>query len=310
MKENERFFVGIDSGGTKCEVLITDKNKKKIFQKEFPGIHYSVSGPVLYSKNISGYIRSSLKISNLKLSRCMGICLGVAGAREEKDRKVLKKEFIKNLGFKNILVTTDAMTALSGAFGNEDGIILISGTGSVLYGRSGGEIIRTGGWGRIIGDEGSGYWIGKKGFNAIAKEFDLETINKKESLLRKALKENLNITKENLNRKVFDKDFEIQKAAPIVIECAENGEKVCREIIDEAVDGLFYLVQTYMKISKRKKPIEISYIGSIVENDNSVSRKLTIRIHSKLKNVKVVIKRHSSSYGAVFLAKNYLNMDN
>jgi N-acetylglucosamine kinase-like BadF-type ATPase len=309
MKNNDGFYIGIDSGGTKCEVLFSDSNKKKLYIKKFNGVHYSVAGAETYSTEISKYINSSIKKTNRNLKNCIGICFGVAGAREEKDRKKLTSAFKKKLNFGKVIVTTDAMTALTGAFEDEDGIILISGTGSVLYGRSNGEVIRVGGWGRIIGDEGSGYWIGKKGMNEVAKEFDKEKIINKESRLRILLKEKMNISKENLNRKVFEKNFEIQKAAPIVLQCAESGEKNCVKIIDEAVEGLFYLVKTFIEISKRKKPIGIAYIGSIVENDNILSNKLTKKIHSELKNVKVVIKKHSSSFGAILFAEKKININ-
>jgi N-acetylglucosamine kinase-like BadF-type ATPase len=296
-----RFYIGIDSGGTKCELLITDSNKKILFNKSYKGVHYSVAGAKIYSKAVTGFIKNSLQSAKLNLKNCIAIGIGVAGAREEKDRINLKKSFEKKLNHKNILITTDAMTALYGAFEGDEGIILISGTGSVLYGFSDGKITRVGGWGRIIGDEGSGYWIGKRALNLVTKEFDERKSTINNSLLSKKLKEKFGITKLNINEKVFHRNFEIQNIAPIVIDLANKKCKLSLQIVNEAVDGLLEQIKTFLKITKRKKNIRIAFVGSIIENKNILSEKLKREI-KKLKIVEVVSKKYSSAYGAILLA--------
>jgi len=295
------YYIGIDSGGTKCELLIASKDKKVIFNKSYKGVHYSVSGAEVYSEIVTDFIDDSLSNSCLKLKDCIGICFGIAGAREKKDRKKLKDAFVRKLSVRNIIITTDAMTALYGAFEGNDGIILISGTGSVLYGYSGGAISRVGGWGRIIGDEGSGYWIGKRALNLVTKEFDESNSKSKNSLLSQKLEKGFGINKVNINEKIFNEDFEIQIIAPIVIECAKKNCAIGKKIIAEAVESLLDHIKAYLRISNRKKHIEIAFIGSIIENKNILSDKLRSEI-KKLKIVEVVPKKHSSVFGAVLLA--------
>ena len=296
---SDAFYVGIDSGGTKCDILITDPGRKILFNKFYDGIHYSLSGPEFYSRSISKFIEDGLKRSNLDIQNCKCICIGIAGAREEKDREGLRKAFVTIFKHVDFLITTDAMTALYGAFEGKEGIILISGTGSVLYGYSKNKITRVGGWGRIIGDEGSGYWIGKRALNLTAKEFDRK--KKSPSLLAKKLKQRFGIDRSNINQKSFDTRFEIQSLAPLVIECASQKCLVALKIVNEAVEGLTELIITFLKVSKRKKPISISFIGSIIENKNILSDKLKGEI-KKLKIVNVVRKKHSSAFGAILLA--------
>ncbi|MBK8553066.1 MAG: hypothetical protein IPL53_19190 [Ignavibacteria bacterium] len=211
----------------------------------------------------------------------------------------MKKAFQKKLDFKRVLITTDAMTALYGAFEGEEGIILISGTGSVLYGYSNGKLIRVGGWGRIIGDEGSGYWIGRRALNLVMKEYDTET--KEKSLLSKKLLKVFGIDKKNVNEKIFHKNFEIQKIAPAVIESAEKKCNLSIQIVNEAVEGLTEHIKIFQKVSGRKKKIKIAFIGSIIENTNILSDKLIKEI-DKLKFAEVVKKMHSPAYGAILLA--------
>jgi len=295
------YYIGIDSGGTKCEILIASKDKKVIFNKLYKGVHYSVSGVEAYSEIVTDFIDNSLSNCSLGLKHCIAICFGIAGAREKKDRKKLKNAFVQRLRVKNILITTDAMTALYGAFEGNDGIILISGTGSVLYGHSSGIITRVGGWGRIIGDEGSGYWIGKRALNLITKEYDETNSKNKKSLLSQKVENEFGINRVNINEKVFQEDLEIQNIAPVVIECAKTNCFLGKKIVNEAVEELVNHVKSYLRISKRKKNIKIAFIGSIIENKNILSDKLKNEI-KKLKIVEVIPKKHSSAFGAVLLA--------
>ncbi|MEO8446784.1 MAG: BadF/BadG/BcrA/BcrD ATPase family protein, partial [bacterium] len=263
------YYIGIDSGGTKCELLIASENKKITFKKLYKGVHYSVCGPEIYSDEVSKFIFDALRNAGLKIENCISICFGIAGAREDKDRVKLKKLFRKKLGSETIVITTDAMTALYGAFEGEEGIILISGTGSVLYGFSKDKITRVGGWGRIIGDEGSGYWIGKRALNLAAKEYDRKNI--KESLFTRKLEQEFGITKENINQKTFSTGFEIQSVAPLVLRCAASKCRLSLTVVNEAVSGLLELLTTFLEVSKRKSEIQMSFIGSIVENKNIIS---------------------------------------
>lgn len=304
MKKNSKsFYIGIDSGGTKCELIIATKfnnEVKVVFDKTYKGVHYSVAGAEVYCETVLEFVDDILKVCSLRLKDCLGICFGIAGAREDKDRIRLKNIFSKNLRVKNIRVTTDAMTALFGAFKGKDGIILISGTGSVLYGYSDREIIRIGGWGRIMGDEGSGYWIGKRALNLVTKEFDDSKPKNEKSLLSKKLYEKFGITEKNINEKVFNGNFEIQDIAPVVLECAGKKCPVSKQIVNESAEALTDHIKKYLKLSKRKGNIDISFIGSVIENKNILSDKLKKEIQS-LKNVTVKEKEHSPAFGAVLL---------
>jgi N-acetylglucosamine kinase-like BadF-type ATPase len=291
------FYAGIDSGGTKCEIIITDSDKKTLYINSFKGIHYSVAGVKEYCDTVSEYLIAVFKKCKISHNDCLGTGIGIAGAREESDRRKLQNAFRKNLNFKKIYVYTDAMTALYGAFEGDDGMILISGTGSVLYGMVNGNITRVGGWGRIIGDEGGGYWIGKRALNLLAKEFDKGN----EVLLAKKLKENFGIEKSNLNDMIFHRNFEIQKIAPLVIGTAEQGCKLSLKVVDEAVCDLTEHIETFKSVTEVKKIMQIAFIGSVIENDNILSGKLKKEI-KKLKNTEVVLKKHQPSFGAVLLA--------
>jgi N-acetylglucosamine kinase-like BadF-type ATPase len=303
-KQVPKFYVGVDSGGTKCEILLVDTEKKPIIKKSFKAFHYSVFDADIVAARISEYIFQLLKLKELDLKDCEGICIGLAGAREARDRAKIRSSFAKELKFRKITVETDTMTGIYGAFEGEDGIILISGTGSVLYAMHDGVMSRIGGWGRIIGDPGSGYWIGQKGLQLIVDEYDLEERTQYTMLTNLADKK-FNITKHNILDKVFHQDFEVQKLAPLVIECAEKKDQKCIGIINEAVEKLTKHIHLFFELTKRKKKIDLAFIGSIIENDNLLSQKLKARIEKDFKNVNVIIKKNSPVFGAVLLAEKF-----
>ncbi|MBC8487231.1 MAG: hypothetical protein ISS16_10425 [Ignavibacteria bacterium] len=301
---NQKFYIGLDSGGTKCDLIIIDKNLKILFSKSYKALHYSVYGAEIISKKLSEYILSSIRSLNNNIANCSGICIGLAGARESQDKSKLRQTFSRELHYKKINIETDTITGLYGAFEGNDGVILISGTGSVLLGKSYGKIYRVGGWGRIIGDYGSGYSIGREALKEVVKEYDLSDMKKKAGLLSVKIREVFKLNKENIVRKVFHENFEIQKVAPLVIECAERKDKASLRIVNDAVEGLLYHIQTFLKIAKRKKPIDLVFIGSIVENNNILSRKLKKEINRNFKKkINIVLKKNSSAYGAALLAQ-------
>ena len=76
---------------------------------------------------------------------------------------------MKRIGYKaRVVVVNDALVALEAAIPGGPGVVIISGTGSIAYGRNAaGEAARAGGWGYVLGDEGSGYWIGRAALRAV-----------------------------------------------------------------------------------------------------------------------------------------------
>jgi N-acetylglucosamine kinase-like BadF-type ATPase len=303
MSENKNFFIGIDSGGTKFDIIITDSNKNVIFSSKYPSCHYSVNGAEETAKVLSGYVTKSLSKKGLKIENCAGICFGVAGAREEFDRKKLQKLFKSKLKVKNIIVVTDAMNAITGAFDGGDGIILIAGTGSVLYGKYKGKLQRVGGWGRILGDQGSGFIIGKAALRELVKEYDRRPlVNNKESVFSKLVSKRFGITSKSIVDKVFAKNFELQRVCETVMEAAEKKDKMCLKIVKEAAEELLENIRLYLKLAKVKGKIELAFVGSVIENENVLSKQLRNGIKRELKNVSVVQKKNEPTMGAVHIA--------
>jgi N-acetylglucosamine kinase-like BadF-type ATPase len=81
---------------------------------------------------------------------------------------------MRRIGFKaRTLVVNDALVALVAGAGDAPGVVIIAGTGSIAYGRNAqGHAARAGGWGYLLGDEGSGFWIGRRALSAVVRAAD------------------------------------------------------------------------------------------------------------------------------------------
>jgi len=101
------------------------------------------------------------------------ICLGIAGVDRPEDSAVVRG-IMKRIGYKaRVLVVNDALVALEAGAPAQPGIVVIAGTGSIAYGRNArDEAARAGGWGFVLGDEGSGYWIGRAALRAVLRQAD------------------------------------------------------------------------------------------------------------------------------------------
>lgn len=300
MNEN-KYFIGIDSGGTKCELLISRNNGNAVVKKKFKALHYSVHGKKIISEHLSKIIISSVKEKKLSLKDCGGICIGLAGAREDRDRLELEKSLMKLTGCRKIVVESDALIALYGAFRGKDGLILICGTGSILYGIVEGKFHRIGGWGRILGDYGSGFEIGKQALKHLALEYDHGV---KLSGLSKEIEARFKFSKGNILKNIYHKNFDVQNLAPVVIELAGKKDKAAIRIIDKAIDDLTEHFNVFFKASGLKKRIDVALSGSILESDNLLSKKLVEKIKRNYGNINLTKKIHTPAEGAILLAKN------
>src|SRR5206468_5667535 len=101
------------------------------------------------------------------------ICLGIAGVDRQHEADTITA-IMRRIGLRSrVLVVNDALIALVAGARDDPGIVIISGTGSIVYGRNlRGEAARAGGWGHMIGDEGSGYWIGREALAAVMRAAD------------------------------------------------------------------------------------------------------------------------------------------
>ncbi|MGC4190369.1 MAG: BadF/BadG/BcrA/BcrD ATPase family protein [Thermomicrobiales bacterium] len=166
---SEAHFVGIDGGGTKTTTVVTDAQGNELARHTGPTSNPAVIG---FDETIR-VLHDDLNATRIALGFegvFTGGWIGLAGVDRPSDRERLLPALAESILTPRI--TNDGELVLSG-LGGRAGVGLIAGTGSIAMGRNdGGERIRAGGWGHIIGDEGSGWAFGVAALKAVAAEVD------------------------------------------------------------------------------------------------------------------------------------------
>src|SRR4051795_10772824 len=151
--------LGIDAGGTKTVCLLADADGVVIAEGRGAGANLHTAGELAVEKVLHEAMEAAIGDRSIVPA---AICLGIAGVdRDDESRTV--RAIMRRIGYKSrVLVVNDALIGLVAGARDEPGISINAGTGSIVYGRNAGfEAARAGGWGHMIGDEGSGYWIGR-----------------------------------------------------------------------------------------------------------------------------------------------------
>ena len=165
--------IGVDGGGTSTRVLVSDERGRELATATGPASAMRPGRAADSADVIAATVHAALASAEMGHVRPRAICAGVAGTGREPEREALARELIERDVADEIDVQTDAAIALDDAFGNGGGVVLIAGTGSMAIGRGPtGRSVRAGGWGPVIGDEGSGAWIGRRALGIAAASMD------------------------------------------------------------------------------------------------------------------------------------------
>ena len=167
------YVIGIDGGGTRARVFAAGRNMEALYEASGGGVGLSSLPVQRVQENLSRLLGACFASDSLSQSRCRCVCLGAAGAGRAAARDALAGMLRQAAGPVPGYVTHDGAGALAGGIEAGSGILLSSGTGSICYARNArGETWRTGGWGHIMGDEGSGYDVGRKMLRAAVRAAD------------------------------------------------------------------------------------------------------------------------------------------
>src|SRR5687767_8784136 len=162
--------LGIDAGGTKTVCLLADATGEIVAEARGGGANLQSAGELAVEKVLHHVMEEALGERDILPA---AICLGIAGVDRPEDAEAVRG-IMRRIGFKTpTLVVNDALVALVAGAGDEPGVVIVAGTGSIAYGKDGsGHAARAGGWGYLLGDEGGGFWIGRSALSAVVRQFD------------------------------------------------------------------------------------------------------------------------------------------
>lgn len=293
--------IGIDGGGTKTVGILTAATGERIARTEAGPSNYHVVGEEKTQEVLATVIANLFEQAGLPPTSDTAFCLGMAGLGRAEDRGVIGR-ICDALGVrKNRILTHDAHIALVGGIGKPEGVIIISGTGSIVYGiNAHGEEARAGGWGYLLGDEGSGYDIALKGLQAVARAADGRT---EPTALTALVLEKLGLdTPGELIRwtHAASRDV-IAQLAEVIFRAAERGDRSARQIVTTAADELACAASVVLKRLAFTEPPHI-----VLSGGNLVHQPLFVEeLRSRL-TAPVMLPKHEPAVGAMLLAREKL----
>jgi glucosamine kinase len=166
----DAIFAGVDGGGTKSTLLLSDAAGNELARVSGAAGLVDPRHPEKSAEVIAQLVRMASAQAGLSGAPA-ALCAGLAGVGNEAERVAVEQALAGTAGV--VRVVSDGEIALHGAFGGGPGVLLIAGTGSVAYGRGpDGRMDRCGGWGMYVGDEGSGYALGRAALAAVLRCVD------------------------------------------------------------------------------------------------------------------------------------------
>jgi N-acetylglucosamine kinase-like BadF-type ATPase len=161
--------MGIDAGATKTVCLLADEDGRILAEAKGPGANLAVDGELAVEK----VLHSVMDQAGGEMAEPAVICLGMAGV-DRPDDGLMARSIMRRIASRSrSLVVNDAMLALVAGVGDKPGVVVVAGTGAIVYGRNAANYAaRAAGWGHLLDDEGSGYWIGLSALKAVMRQSD------------------------------------------------------------------------------------------------------------------------------------------
>lgn len=232
-----RYVVGIDAGGSKTVGLMADEDGGVRAEARGGGANLQVQGELGVEKVLYEVLERLDPPGPIA-----AVCLGMAGVDRPGERDVIHG-VLRRLGryrTARIRIENDAFIALVAGAPERVGIVVVAGTGSVAYGVDGeGRTARSGGWGYLLGDEGSAYWLGHAALRRAIRAADGrdDATSLADRLARRLDLE----VPAGLVWWFYDQEhfrFRVAELAPLVEEAAAEGDRAAGELLDHAAEHL------------------------------------------------------------------------
>ncbi len=228
--------------------------------------------------------------------------VGAAGAGRAQEQTELEAALVEAGVARRVRVLADGEVALATAFGAGPGILVNAGTGSIAYARDpAGELHRAGGYGWQLGDEGGGYWLGRRALDVAARSQDGR--GEGSTLLARLLGAlGLQHFDDLVRWTATATPAQMAALAPHVLNAAREGEGVARQAVDDAARELVELVDVLARHFPGTSPVPVAIAGGLLLPQSPLTAALRERLGAALKRARLVPDRIDSAVGALKLA--------
>ena len=296
------FVLGLDAGGTKTVCLLADEEGQVRASARGPGANLQSLGELEVEKVLYEVMDAVLAGETHAPT---AICLGIAGVDRPDDNAVIRG-IMRRIGQKApVLVVNDALIALVAGAGDGPGIVLIAGTGSICYGRNDrGEAARSGGWGYILADEGSGWWIGRQALTAVMRQADGR--GPATALTARVLEHYRASVVGDLIHEIYYRDTRrrgVAALAGLVQAAADEGDVVARQILVRGAEELVIAARSVAtKLEMRGQQFPLVLAGGIFRGLPTLRTEVMARVAEVAPRSQPKVLEVEPAIGAVRLA--------
>ncbi|MGI9107850.1 MAG: N-acetylglucosamine kinase [Pyrinomonadaceae bacterium] len=307
------YVLGIDGGGTSTICLLATREGQTIAQAEAPASNHRKGNLQEARGSIVAGVRSVWERAGAEAARpprLLAACAGLAGVDTPDDAALLRRMLSEVVPTDQLLVVNDGEIALYGALEDEPGVLVISGTGSIVWATAkDGRRVRVGGWDYILSDEGSGYSIGLGVLRAVAAAHDKRTAP---TLLTGEVFRAFRLTNFNeLLGVIYHEEMTPQRIAslaPLADHAATVGDAVAARVIEAAAKELAQLAASAVCLAELSQhSFPLAPMGGALLAGGTFARRFRDLMTSLVPSTRFTGPRHSPAEGAVLLALRELS---
>src|SRR3989344_5298788 len=301
------FFLGVDAGGTKTQAVVIDETSKILAEELGGPANYHNVGLKKTISNVYRTIEGVLSKSYLREDQITWATIGIAACDTDKDHDVLFKSFTTEImaDFNHKLtVVNDTKVALySGTL--PPAVVVICGTGANVYGKNAhGDGAMAGNWGFFLGDKGSGYILAQRMFQAVMEHYDGVS---EAPVLAEKLKSRLGVgsAKDIMNwyNEAKPSIHEVSDFAKMIIQTAEEGDDVARQLVDKTITELGKALTAVMKRLKMEEEFNRVVISGGLFESKYFRALFEGHVTALVKKVRIVKPLVFPAVGAAIMAK-------
>ena len=292
--------VGVDGGGSKTRVILADAEGNHLADVTGGGSAMAPGRADHCADVIGELVRQAVQTAEVG-ERLKVLVAGVAGVGREPEARALTVALEDLELADEVVVQGDGEIALTDAFGNGPGVMLIAGTGSIAYGRGPSRVLaRCGGWGPAFGDEGSGAWIGRKSLGIVASAADGR---EPQTALTGAIltAAQVNEVTELVPWGIAATPKELAALAPVVFNVASAGDPRSIALVGLAVEELVLHIRALaVKLfGDDRAAVPVAFSGGLLHKGSFLRKKLEQRLKSAVPGAQVRPVEIMAARGAV-----------
>lgn len=310
----KRFVLGVDGGGTRTRAAIADQTGTVLGSGSAGTTNHDDVHEDEVAENLDRAVTQALSRAGVDVESVGAAFLGLAGVVSEQDHDHIRELLGRiSLGrVARIEIDHDIRIALAGGLAGRPGVAIIAGTGAACYGRTrDGRFWQSGGWGHLLADEGSGYWLGLEGLKLAVRMFDGRA---SPGPLAERLLGALGIdSPQDVMYRVYVEGVsraELAGLAPEVLALAEEGDWQAHELIERGAQELLACVAAVTEhLALPQSELEITYTGGVLQPALPLFRALERRLSEEFPGSRLVQPMLPPVLGACLLALRLIGND-